>query len=119
LFKPRWSKISARLRKIKDDRDRLARHYVKKHSAIITSELPATLHASDFDFRQKSKVSADDRRTNSTVLESNSRHFLDLAALQTEMATHIGAISGRDHDRLLKRLRDRLSKSVLPSNFLG
>jgi hypothetical protein len=53
-LKPRWNKISARLRKLKDDRDRLAHHYVTSQEVRGATEIPATLDVPFLDARQKS-----------------------------------------------------------------
>jgi hypothetical protein len=46
-FKPRWNKLSARIRPIKDMRDRLA------HEAAHVGEAEAVLRPSEFDVRPK------------------------------------------------------------------
>jgi hypothetical protein len=52
-LKPKWNKLSARLRRIKDDRDRLAHHLVDQESKSINFG-DATLRPSNMDIRQKS-----------------------------------------------------------------
>jgi hypothetical protein len=53
-FKPRWNKISERIRRIKDLRDRLA-HESAESAATRLTPSETVLRPSDFDVRQKSK----------------------------------------------------------------
>ena len=53
-LKPKWNKISKRLRSLKDIRDRLAHHVISTKDDAELIEDNASLMPSRFDFRQKS-----------------------------------------------------------------
>jgi hypothetical protein len=90
-FKPRWNKISTRLRSAKDDRDRLAHNYVKKGSAELASELPVTLNIPHFDHRQKQqKFSPMTIEQVQQFSKTTFAVFKDLTALMVEMGKEIG-----------------------------
>lgn len=54
-LKPKWNKISERLRRLKDTRDRLAHHTIHHKHKEGLIERAAALRPSDLDSRQKSK----------------------------------------------------------------
>jgi hypothetical protein len=90
-FKPRWNKISARLRSAKDDRDRLAHNYVKKGNAKLASELPVTLNVPHFDHRQKQQKFSP--MTIEQIQQFNKATlaiFKDLSVLMVDMGKEIG-----------------------------
>jgi hypothetical protein len=54
-LKPRWNKISERLRGLKDTRDRLAHHTIYEGDQATTIKGDSSLRPSRFDLRQKSQ----------------------------------------------------------------
>ncbi len=54
IMKPRWNKLAERLRRLKDDRDRIAHHAVSKRNSNASTFAEATLRPSNLDIRQKS-----------------------------------------------------------------
>jgi hypothetical protein len=55
-LKPKWNKISTRLRALKDTRDRLAHHTIYYGDKVTTLAGDASLRAGRFDTRQKSQT---------------------------------------------------------------
>jgi hypothetical protein len=53
-LKPRWNKIADRLRRLKDDRDRIAHHAVRNKEPDASAFAEATLRPASMDVRQKS-----------------------------------------------------------------
>jgi hypothetical protein len=54
-LKPRWNKVSERLRGLKDTRDRLAHHTIYEGDQATTIKGDSSLRPSRFDLRQKSQ----------------------------------------------------------------
>lgn len=86
-FKPRWNKLSARLRRIKDDRDRLAHHAVGSEQQKKPGDLVDTfLRAPSLDSRQKTqKFSPMDNDHIMEFTETVSEIAQELLALSKEM----------------------------------
>src|SRR5450432_616065 len=55
-LKPKWNKISTRLRALKDTRDRLAHHTIYYGEKVATLAGDASLRPGRFDTRQKSQT---------------------------------------------------------------
>jgi hypothetical protein len=54
-LKPRWNKISEKLKRLKDTRDRLAHHTIHHQGAISVLGIDTSLRPGPFDTRRKSK----------------------------------------------------------------
>jgi hypothetical protein len=89
-LKPRWNKLAERLRRLKDDRDRIAHHAVNKKEANTSTFAQPALRPSDLDIRQKSlkyrPMANDDIMEFSSKVNTLSRDLLGLAQVMVDLA---------------------------------
>lgn len=93
-FKPRWNKISERIRRIKDLRDSLAHHSFRK--PLSESSTSVTLRPSKYDLRQKSvRLNPLNHENISDFSDKVITISEDLIVLIESMADHVEASPGK------------------------
>jgi len=93
-LRPKWNKLATRLRRIKDDRDRLAHHSVDiEGSEKVTTISDVRLRVPSLDRRQKSikfsPMDTDHILKFSATVNSISQGLVELAAAMVEHATSL------------------------------
>jgi hypothetical protein len=97
-LKPKWNKLAERMRRLKDDRDRIAHHPVSKNDLNASVFAQPALRPSDLDIRQKSlkykPMANDDIMDFSSKVHTLSRDLLSLAQMMTDQSHTSPGISG-------------------------
>jgi hypothetical protein len=97
-LKPRWNKLVERLRRLKDDRDRIAHHAVRKREANASIFAETTLRASDFDIRKKSlkhkPMANDDIMAFASKINELAKDLLSLGGLMAQQMSSPGKSDG-------------------------
>jgi hypothetical protein len=95
-LKPRWNKLSGRLRSLKETRDRLAHHTIYYGNKATTLAGDTTLRPAQFDIRQKSqKYQPLNHDQISEFIDSVSKAADDLRALLESMTALLNEETSR------------------------